>query len=178
MGRRLRSLVQLLTLQSGISGNRSQWLEGCRLQRCAARKAARVFLARASAHGLVIATRKAAGGMRAHFVACDSFLLLSCRRIQDFHDRFRISVPQSSDQVRQAMSSTWTWWIKPKRRRGSQVRFLLLPGVRGEWPARQVHVPQVDGGRGRHLPRPLCFSRHERGHPCDVPEGRAMRTGW
>ena len=39
----------------------------------------------------------------------------------------------------------WAWWIKPKRRRGSQVRFLLLPGVRAEWPARQVHVPQVDG---------------------------------
>ena len=75
-------------------------------------------------------------------------------------------------------SSTWTWWIKPKLRRGSQVRFLLLPGVRCDWPARQVHVPQVDGGRGRHLPRPLCCSRHERGHLCDVPEGRTMRAGW
>ena len=42
-------------------------------------------------------------------------------------------------------SSTWAWWIKSKRRRGSQVRFLLLPGVRCDWPASQVHVPQVDG---------------------------------
>ena len=75
-------------------------------------------------------------------------------------------------------SSTWTWWIKPERRRGSQVRFLPLPGVRRETCIRQVHVPQVHGGRGRHLPRPLCCSRHERGHPCDVPEGRAMRAGW
>ena len=41
----------------------------------AAGKAARVFLPRAGAQGLGIATRKAAGGTRAHFVACDSFLV-------------------------------------------------------------------------------------------------------
>ena len=45
-----------------------------------------------------------------------------------------------------------------EERRGSQVLFLLLPGVCGEWRARKVYVPQVDGGRGRHLPRPLCNS--------------------
>ena len=39
-------------------------------------------------------------------------------------------------------------------------------------------MPQVDRGRGRHLPRPLCCSRHGRGPPCDIPEGRAMRAGW
>ena len=39
---------------------------------------------------------------------------------------------------------------------GSQVRFLPLPGVRGETCIRQVHVPQVHGGRGRHLPRPFA----------------------
>ena len=33
-------------------------------------------------------------------------------------------------------SSMWAWWMKPKLRRGSQVRFLLLPEVRGAW-----HVP-------------------------------------
>ena len=32
--------------------------------------------------------------------------------------------------------SMWAWWIKAKRRRGSQVRFLLLLDVRGAW-----HVP-------------------------------------
>ena len=69
---------------------------------CAARKAAHVFQARAGALGLGITTRKAAEGARAHFVACDSFWLLLFRRIQVFHDDFRTSVPQSSDQVRQA----------------------------------------------------------------------------
>ena len=41
------------------------------LKRCAARKAARVFLARAGAQGLKIATRKAAEGTRAHFGAAN-----------------------------------------------------------------------------------------------------------
>ena len=76
-------------------------------------------------------------------------------------------------------SSLWRMVDRAEATPGlSGARFLLLPGVRGEWRARQVYVPQVDGGRGRHLPRPLCCSRHERGHPCDVPEGRAMRAGW
>ena len=47
------------------------WHTGCRLKRCAARKAARVFLARAGVHGLTIATRKAAGGTSAHFGAAN-----------------------------------------------------------------------------------------------------------
>ena len=62
-------------------GDLSQWREGGRLKRFAARKAARVFLARAGAQGLRIATTKAAEGTRAHFVACDSFSLLFFRRI-------------------------------------------------------------------------------------------------
>ena len=68
--------------------------------------------------------------------------------------------------------------MKLKRLRDSQVRFLLLPGKRGAWRAKHLHVPQVDGSRGRRLTRPLWCSRHGRGPPCGVPEGRAMRAGW
>ena len=152
--------------------------------RCSARKAARVFLARAGAQGLGITTRKAAEGTRAQFGAAN---LVTNALIQT-HKRLTWPFPHllapkylPSAPIPVLLidaSSMWAWWIKPKRRRGSQVRFLLLPGVRGEWPARQVHVPQADGVRDRHLPRPLCCSRHERGHPCDVPEGRAVRAGW
>ena len=67
--------------------------------------------------------------------------------------------------------------MKLKRLRDSQVRFLLLPGKRGAWRAKHLHVPQVDGSRGRRLTRPLWCSRHGRGPPCGVPEGRAMRAG-
>ena len=70
--------------------------------RAAAQKAARVFLARAGAQGLRIATRKAAEGTRAHFVACDSFLVALVSTHSGLRDDFRTSVPQSSDQVRQA----------------------------------------------------------------------------
>ena len=47
------------------------WREACHLKKFAARKAARVFLARAGAQGLEITTRKAAEGTRAQFGACN-----------------------------------------------------------------------------------------------------------
>ena len=44
-------------------------------------------------------------------------------------------------------------FMKLKRLRDSQVRFLLLPGKRGAWRAKHLHVPQVDGSRGAlHAP--------------------------
>ena len=75
VGRRLGSLVQLSNAHSATCPISNSWSELGGLARCAARKAARVFLARAGAQGIRIATRKAAEGTRAHFVACDSFLV-------------------------------------------------------------------------------------------------------
>ena len=76
VGRRLRSLVQPSNVDSWISPTSTLLGELGGLARCAARKAARVFLDRTGVRGLTKATRKAAEGSSAHFVACDSFSLL------------------------------------------------------------------------------------------------------
>ena len=94
VGRRLRSLVQLSNAHSWIWPRSNYPATGVLSQGALARKAARVFLARAGAQGLTIATRKAAEGTRAHFVACDSFLLLLFRRIQFFMSIFAPPCPK------------------------------------------------------------------------------------
>ena len=96
VGRRLRSLVQPSNVHCWISPTLTFSADWSALERCVARKAARVFLDRTGVRGLTKATRKAVEGSSAHFVACDSFLLLLCRRIHVFQVHFSISVPQSS----------------------------------------------------------------------------------
>ena len=118
------------------------WRQASHLKRFAARKAARVFQPRTGAQGLEITTRKAAGGTSAHFGAANLVRLALLLTHPRFRSRFpylrapkkRPSAP--SPVLLIEASSPWAWWIKPTRRRGSQVRFLLLPEVRGAW-----HVP-------------------------------------
>ena len=118
------------------------WRQAPHLKRFAARKAARVFQPRTGAQGLEITTRKAAEGTCAQFGACNLVRNALVSRHKGFTwpfwhvlaSNFLPSAPSSVLLI--DASSMWAWWMKPKRRRGSQVRFLPLLDVRGAW-----HVP-------------------------------------
>ena len=118
------------------------WRQASHLLRFAPLQGMGAFQPRTGAQGLEITTRKAARGTRAHFVACESFLVALVSTHRRFTCQFwHLLVPEYfpsapiSGVVIDA-SSMWAWWMKPKRRRGSQVRFLPLLDVRGAW-----HVP-------------------------------------